>query len=213
MEAGQKQRDLGPVPRGKAVLFNVWHCPRRSDQGEGPVPECQGLWGGGAAGCQHSPDPLPPHCRGSQKGPVLIPCAQLSEPQPLEAAGSQKGRGMGVPSCGPGFGSWDPPELCPLPAGTGSCAQLVGALTGGWATVPRQQGQQLCEYMAAGTSWAPAGEDSTTVTPAGLAESGEAPGQVAGPGGGDSQAGLHSLPQLCGALAAGGPDCTVLLCS
>lgn len=48
---------------------------------------------------------------------------------------------------------------------TGSCAQLSGALTGGQATVPRQQGQQLCEYVAAGTSWAPGlgtgpGEDS-----------------------------------------------------
>lgn len=39
MEAGQKQKDLGPVPRGKAVLLNIWHCPGRSDQGEGVVPD------------------------------------------------------------------------------------------------------------------------------------------------------------------------------
>lgn len=47
----------------------------------------------------------------------------------------------------------------------GSCAQLSGALAGGQATVPPRQGQKLCEYVAAGTSWAPGvgtgpGEDS-----------------------------------------------------
>lgn len=95
------------------------------------------------------------------------------------------------------------PELSPA-CRTGSCARLLGALRGGQATVPPQQvGVRGCRDLVGPRcgDWAWEGE-LPLPTPAGLAVSGEAPGQVAGPGGGDSRAGLHSLPQLCGALTA-----------
>lgn len=62
--------------------------------------------------------------------------------------------------------------------------------------------------MSAGTSWGLGlARTATTARPSSSA------GQVAGAGGGDSQAGVHSLPRLCRALAAPSPDCTVLPCS
>ena len=30
VQAGQKERDLDPIPQGKAVLWNTCHCPKIS---------------------------------------------------------------------------------------------------------------------------------------------------------------------------------------